>query len=128
MALWGFRAEIAPAVSATGVPPRQFCETPLPDERRRSGELASGSLPFTFTGDRFSAPCNNNNFGVQADMWPELHQFAFDGHRASGDLAYVGRPVNRPPALPARIGRHFTLRTGCGAILEGQWQNRKMSA
>ena len=30
--------------------------------RRRSGELASGSLPFTVTGDRFSAPCNNNNW------------------------------------------------------------------
>ena len=25
------------------------------------GENASGSLPFTFTGDRSSAPCNNNN-------------------------------------------------------------------
>ena len=37
-------------------------ETPMPGDRRRSGEIASGSLPFIFTGDPFSAPCNNNNW------------------------------------------------------------------
>jgi hypothetical protein len=25
-------------------------------------EITFGSLPFTVTGDRFSAPCNNNNW------------------------------------------------------------------
>ena len=34
----------------------------MPRDRRRSGESASGSLPFTVTGDRSSAPCNNNDW------------------------------------------------------------------
>ena len=60
----GFRVKTAPVVSATGAPLGQFCadETPMRGDRWRSGEIASGSLPFTFNGDRFSAPCNNNNW------------------------------------------------------------------
>ena len=31
--------------------------------RRRGGELASGSLPFTVTGDQFSAPLTTTGWG-----------------------------------------------------------------
>ena len=58
------RAKTAPAASQSPAQGRQFYadETPMLGNRRRSGELASGSLPFTVTGDQFSAPCNNNNW------------------------------------------------------------------
>jgi hypothetical protein len=41
------------STSVVVVPLGQFYadETPMPGDRRRSGELASGSLPFIFTGD-----------------------------------------------------------------------------
>ena len=67
------RHKTAPAASESPAQGRQFYadETPVPGDRRSSGELASGSLPFTFTGDRSSAPCSSW-LGVQADMRPEL--------------------------------------------------------
>ena len=54
-------AKTAPAASESPAQGRQFYadETPMLGNRRRSGELASGSLPFTVTGDQFSAPNNN---------------------------------------------------------------------
>ena len=57
------RAKTAPAASESPAQGRQFYadETVMPADRLRSGEIASGSLPFTVTGDRFSAPCNNNS-------------------------------------------------------------------
>jgi hypothetical protein len=69
------RAKTAPAASESPAQGRQFYadETPTPGDRRRSGEIASGSLPFTFTGDRFSAPCNNNSwFGSRPISGPSF--------------------------------------------------------
>jgi hypothetical protein len=67
------RATSAPAASESSTQGRQFYadETPMPGDRRRSGEIASGSLPFTVTGDRFSAP-SNNWFGSRAICGPSF--------------------------------------------------------
>ena len=66
-------AKTAPAASESPAQGRQFYadETPMLGNRRRSGELASGSLPFTVTGDRFSAP-NNNWLGSRPICGPSF--------------------------------------------------------
>ena len=66
-------AKTAPATSESPAQGRQFYadETPMPGDRRRSSEIASGSLPFTVTGNRFSAP-NNNWLGSRPICGPSF--------------------------------------------------------
>ena len=91
-------AKTAPAASESPAPGRQFYadETPMLGNRRRSGELASGSLPFTFAGDRSSAPRQKRASGpARAAHAPE--------RAADGPVwGSAPKPRQRPSTASAR--------------------------
>jgi hypothetical protein len=94
-------AKTAPAASESPAPGRQFYadETPMLGNRRRSGELASGSLPFTFAGDRSSPPRQKRASGpARAAHAPE--------RAADGPVwGSAPKPRQRPSTASGRYGR-----------------------
>jgi hypothetical protein len=74
--------------------------------RRPTGrdEIVSGSLPFIFTGDQFSAPCNNNHAPgpTATKMSAYLSLAVEDPQQTSPDagLSDMSRLRSRPPRAP----------------------------